>query len=120
MKSIEEINFRYYTLDLFKSLRPSIYSSYPFINKESYIESCSEAYVLGFSVTPRHKGAIFESDVRFNFSINDKSDVLSDSRKARCEAQSLIKRGDIKEDEIRKARCEAQSLIKRGDIKEDE
>ncbi|ELA8088727.1 hypothetical protein ACYVMA_004306 [Vibrio parahaemolyticus] len=100
LKSIEEINFRYYTLDLFKSLRPSIYSSYPFINKESYIESCSEAYALGFSVTPRHKGAIFESDVRFNFSINDKSDVLSDSRKARCEAQSLIKRGDIKEDEI--------------------
>ncbi|MEL6116418.1 hypothetical protein P0Y67_14460 [Photobacterium sp. SP02] len=100
LKSIEEINFRYYTLDLFKSLRPSIYSSYPFVNKESYIESCSEAYALGFAITPRHKSVIFESDTKFNFSINDKFDFLSDSRKARYEAQSLIERGNITEEEI--------------------
>ncbi|MEZ8791468.1 hypothetical protein AB6D86_06250 [Vibrio splendidus] len=100
LKSIEEINFRYYTLDLFKSLRPSIYSSYPYINKDSYIESCSEAYALGFSVTPRHKSVIFECDARFNFSINNSSNILSDSRKARCEAQSLIERGGIEVEEI--------------------
>ncbi|EOW0799667.1 hypothetical protein ACN2MB_000557 [Vibrio parahaemolyticus] len=100
LKFIEEINFRYYNLDLFKSLRPSVYSSYPFINKESYIESCCEAYALGFAITPRHKSVIFDSHNKYNFSIDGSFSGLSDSRKARYEAQLLIKKGDIEEEEI--------------------
>lgn len=100
LKSIEEVNFRYYTLDLFKSLRPSVYSSYPFINKDSYIESCSEAYALGFAITPRHKSVIFDSHNKYNFSIDGRFTGLSDSRKARYKAQLLIEEGNIREEEI--------------------
>ena len=100
LDSIEEINFRYYTLDLFKSLRPSIYSSYPFINNDIYIESCNEAYALGFSVTPRHMSVIFKDVNKLNFAINERIGPLSDSRKVRYEAQNLIETGGIQETEI--------------------
>ncbi len=91
--SIEELNFRYYALDFIKSIRPSIYSSYPFINKSIYKRSCVESFVLGFNITPRHLKLVFEQDG--NQGYIDECYQLSDSRKLRCEIQRKIDINDL-------------------------
>ncbi|WP_210454637.1 hypothetical protein [Vibrio crassostreae] len=91
--SIEELNFRYYALDFIKSIRPSIYSSYPFINKNIYKKSCIEVFALGFNITPRHLKSVYEQDSNKNYI--DDCYQLSDSRKLRCEIQSKIETNDL-------------------------
>lgn len=86
---IEELNFRYYSLDFIKSVRPSIYSSYPFINKKIYYRSCIESYVLGFNITPRHFYQIFSTE-KEKYAVDESLYTLSPSRILRCEIQNAI------------------------------
>lgn len=97
----EELNFRYYSFDFLSSLRPSIYSSYPFINNDTYICSCKESYALGFNITPRHLNSIINDQVGVNFSITEDSVSLSESRKERFRIQELISSGKISELDIK-------------------
>lgn len=91
--SIEELNFRYYALDFIKSIRPSVYSSYPFINKNIYKKSCIEAFALGFNITPRHLKSVYGLDNSKNHI--DDCYQLSESRKLRREIQKKIDIDDL-------------------------
>ncbi|MGR5280982.1 hypothetical protein [Photobacterium damselae] len=100
--TIESLDYKYHNLDIYKSLLPCVYSSYPFINKYKFIYSCKKAYALGFQVTPKYLNPIIFENNEFIFSIDDKyKDCLSYSRKIRYDLQCLLSEENLQHNLIK-------------------